>query len=130
MFVLDTNTLIYFFRESGRVAKTLRATPSEELYLPTIVLYELQTGIEKSESPKRRIMQLQQIMARAAIVDFDQEAAVAAAQIRARLERLGTPIGDIDLLIAGVAVSLDATLVTHNTGEFSRVAGLSLVDWF
>ena len=50
--------------------------------------------------------------------------------IRAELENIGTPIGPYDTLIAGIALSSNATLVTHNTKEFSRVEGLSLEDWF
>lgn len=130
MFVLDTNTLIYFFQGRDRVVEALEALPSEELCIPTVVIYELQVGIEKSASPERRTQLLEKTMLRANVVDFDRKAAVAAARIRARLERLGSPIGAVDVLIAGMTVSLDATLVTHNTGEFARVAGLSLVDWF
>jgi tRNA(fMet)-specific endonuclease VapC len=53
------------------------------------------------------------------------------ATILAQLERLGTPIGPIDvLLIAGVAMSGQEAIVTHNVGEFSRVVGLSIVDWY
>ncbi len=130
MFVLDTNTLIYFFKGRERVVETLEAIPARELCIPTVVIYELQVGIAKSASPERRTQLLRKTMRRANVVDFDQEAAVAAARIRANLERRGSPIGAVDMLIAGVAVSLEATLVTHNTGEFSRVAGLSLVDWF
>ena len=50
--------------------------------------------------------------------------------IRAELEYMGTPIGPYDTLIAGMALSSNATLVTHNTKEFCRIKGLSLEDWF
>ncbi|MFM7369702.1 MAG: PIN domain-containing protein, partial [Sphaerospermopsis kisseleviana] len=72
----------------------------------------------------------QQIINRVNLVPFDRDAAFAAAKIRADLEQKGTPIGSIDVLIAGIAVALQATLVTHNVNEFSRVSGLSIVDWF
>ena len=61
---------------------------------------------------------------------FGPEAALAAARIRVDLERLGNGIGPIDTLIAGMALGHGATLVTHNTSEFARVAGLSLEDWY
>ena len=60
---------------------------------------------------------------------FDDRAADHDALLRATLERAGTPIGPNDLLIAAIAVANDLTLVTHNTGEFSRVPGLRLEDW-
>ncbi|MGG6263337.1 type II toxin-antitoxin system VapC family toxin [Leptolyngbya sp. AN03gr2] len=130
MYVLDTNTLTYYFRGQGQVAQTLASIPSEDIVIPTIVLYELQVGILKSTSPAKRIQQLQQLLSRVNLVLFDRDAALAAATIRAQLEQQGTPIGAIDVLIAGVAVSLQATLVTHNTAEFSRVSGLTIVDWY
>ena len=63
-------------------------------------------------------------------VDFDRDMALSAAKIRAQLEQQGTPIGPMDILIAGTAVSLQATLVTHNVREFSRIPGLSIADWY
>jgi tRNA(fMet)-specific endonuclease VapC len=69
-------------------------------------------------------------LSRVNLVPFDRNAAMAAATIRAQLEQQGTPIGPIDVLIAGVAVAERATIVTRNIGEFSRVAGLSIVDWY
>lgn len=64
------------------------------------------------------------------MVPFDSNAALTAAKIRAQLEQLGTPIGPMDILIAGAALALQATLVTHNIKEFSRVPGLALIDWY
>ncbi|MBD1823887.1 type II toxin-antitoxin system VapC family toxin [Cyanobacteria bacterium FACHB-DQ100] len=130
MYVLDTNTLIYYFKDQGRVAQTLASIPAQDIVISTIVFYELQVGILKSTSPAKRIQQLQQLLSRVNLVLFDRDAALAAATIRAQLEQQGTPIGAIDVLIAGVAVSLQATLVTHNISEFSRVSGLAIVDWY
>jgi tRNA(fMet)-specific endonuclease VapC len=130
MYVLDTNTLIYYFKGQGQVAKNLTAVPPQDIAISTIVLFELQVGIAKSPAPAKRIQQLQQLLSRVNLVPFDRDAALAAATIRAQLERLGTPIGPIDVLIAGVAMSRQEAIVTHNVGEFSRVAGLSIVDWY
>jgi tRNA(fMet)-specific endonuclease VapC len=60
---------------------------------------------------------------------FDLESARRFGEIRADLARLGTPIGPFDMQIAVIALANDFTLVTHNTGEFSRVKGLKLEDW-
>lgn len=87
-------------------------------------------GLAKSTAPAKRAQQLQQLLQRVSLVAFDQAAALAAAMIRAQLERQGIPIGPMDVLIAGVAVSRQATLVTHNIEEFSRVAGLAISDWY
>jgi tRNA(fMet)-specific endonuclease VapC len=130
MYVLDTNTLIYYFKNQGQVAQKLAAVAPQEIIISTIVLFELQVGIAKSTSPSKRIQQLQQLLSRVSVVPFDRAAATAAATIRAQLEQQGMPIGPIDGLIAGVAVARQATIVTRNIGEFSRVAGLSIVDWY
>ena len=130
MYVLDTNTLIYYFKNQGQVAQRLAATSPQEIIVSTIVLFELQVGIAKSTSPAKRIQQLQQFLSRVSLVPFDRDSALAAATIRAQLEHYGTPIGPIDVLIAVVAVARQATIVTRNVGEFSRVSGLSTVDWY
>ncbi|MEG3975530.1 MAG: PIN domain-containing protein [Microcoleus sp.] len=90
----------------------------------------MQVGIAKSNSPAKRTQQLQQLLSRVNVIAFDRDAAVAAATIRAQLEQQGTPIGPIDVLIAGTAVALQATLVTHNVKEFSRVSELAIADWY
>ncbi|MBO1052653.1 MAG: type II toxin-antitoxin system VapC family toxin [Dolichospermum sp. DET73] len=130
MYVLDTNTLIYYFKGQGQVAENFANVSAQEISIPTIVLFELQVGIAKSTSPAKRTQQLQELMSRVNLVLFDREAALAAAKIRAELEQQGTPIGQMDVLIAGTAIALQATLVTHNIKEFSRVSGLTIVDWY
>jgi tRNA(fMet)-specific endonuclease VapC len=130
MYVLDTNTLIYYFKGQGQVAQNMAAVTPQKIAVSTIVLFELQVGIAKSTAPAKRTQQLQQLLNRVNLVPFDRNAALAAATIRAQLEEQGIPIGPIDVLIAGVAVSLQATIVTHNVGEFSRVTGLPILDWY
>jgi tRNA(fMet)-specific endonuclease VapC len=138
MYVLDTNTLIYYFKGQGQVAQNLINIPAEEIIISTVVVFELQVGIAKSNSPAKRIQQLQQLLSRVNQVDFvggaslqeNLNMAVAAATIRAQLEQQGTPIGPMDVLIAGTAMSLQATLVTHNVREFSRISELSIADWY
>lgn len=130
MFALDTNTLIYFFKGMGNVAERLFAHPPAEIAIPAIVLYELEVGLAKSESPKKRRAQLERMMSVTSVLPFDKKTAVCAATIRVALERAGTPIGQYDLLIAATAVSAGATLVTRNTAEFERVHGLRLENWY
>ena len=130
MYVLDTNTLIYYFKGQGQVAQNLANVSHQEIVVSTIVLFELQVGIAKSNSPAKRTQQLQQFLSRVNVIPFDRDAALAAATIRAQLEQQGTPIGPIDVLIAGPALALQATLVTHNVNEFSRVSELTIADWY
>jgi len=130
MYLLDTNTLIYFFKDIGNVAETLLSKSPKNISIPSIVLYELEVGIAKSNNPKKRKKQLEALTSRITVQSFTPREAEVAAMIRADLEKQGMPIGPYDTLIAGTALSINATLVTNNTKEFQRVAGLSLEDWF
>jgi tRNA(fMet)-specific endonuclease VapC len=130
MFALDTNTLIYFFKGEGRVAERLLASPPSSIAIPSVTVFEIETGIAKSADPQKRRRQLDELLDLVAILPFDRVAATTAARIRAELERGGAPIGPLDTLIAGTALANDATLVTHNTREFGRVPKLQVVDWF
>jgi tRNA(fMet)-specific endonuclease VapC len=130
MFVLDTNTLIYFFKGRGRVAEHLLAARPSDIGIPTVVLYELEVGIAKSSSPQKRREQLQQLIELVELLPFDGKAAQTAARIRTKLESQGQLIGPLDVLIAGTTMANNGTLVTHNTKEFGRINGLQLVDWY
>lgn len=130
MYVLDTNSLIYFFKGMGRVAESLLATPPQQIAIPAIVLYELEYGIARSSSPKKRRQQLAELCALVKVLPFDQDAARHSATIRVRLEKKGTPVGPHDLMIAGTALACRGVLVTSNTREFARVPGLSVQNWF
>ncbi len=130
MFVLDTNTLIYYFKGLGNVAHNLLAVSPEDIGVPTIVLYELAVGIKKSNSPQKRIKQLNDFISSVNILPFGQMEAEATARIREQLEKKGTPIGPYDILIGGTALCIHATLVTHNLKEFTRIKDLNVIDWY
>jgi len=130
MYVLDTNTLIYFFRGQGKVAERLLATPPAEVAIPAVSIYELEVGIAKSAHPAKRRRELDELLEAVTVLPFDRAAAVAAAGVRSTLEKAGRPIGPLDTLIAGTALAHRATLVTRNTREFKRVSKLALIDWY
>lgn len=130
MWVLDTNTLIYFFKGEGRVAERMLARAPQDIGIPAIVLYELQVGIAKSASPEKRSEQLAELTSVVQVLPFHQREAKAAAEIRATLESKGQPIGPCDTLIAGTALAHGSILVSRNIREFGRVDQLRLEDWF
>lgn len=130
MYLLDTNTLIYYFKGMGNVAKRLLSTSPSEIALSTIVLFELEVGIAKSMSPRKRKAQLQEFTSLVNVVSFDRGAAELAAEIRAKLEKRGVLIGPYDILVAASALATNSTLVTHNTKEFERVESLRIEDWY
>ena len=129
MYALDTNTVIYFFKDKGHVAQHLFSLPPHEIALPSVVLYELEVGIAKSTSPEKRRAQLNELLTVVRVLPFAEKEAAISAQVRATLEQAGTPIGPLDMMIAGTALANHGILVTHNTKEFSRIDNLRLEDW-
>lgn len=130
MFVLDTNSLIYFFKGEGQVGRRLLRTSPSDIGVPTVVLYELETGIAKSSDTAKRRRQLDTLLDVVTLLPFGAREARAAAGVRAKLEGEGTPIGPLDTLIAGLALANQGTLITRNTREFGRVAGLLVENWY
>ncbi len=130
MYILDTNTLIYFFKGMGNVPHKFLETSPKEIGIPSIVLFELEYGIAKSSSPKKRQAQLKEICSLVEVLPFGNQEAHFSAGIRAQLEKKGTPIGPYDLLIAGTALVHQGTLITNNTKEFIRVPELKIENWY
>nr|WP_201265478.1 type II toxin-antitoxin system VapC family toxin [Mariprofundus sp. EBB-1] len=130
MYILDTNTLIYYFKGMGQVAEQLLNVPPRDVAIPSIVLYELEVGLAKSSSPEKRRQQLETLTGVVTVLPLGVKEARCAAMVRASMEMAGTPIGPMDTLIAGTALAQQGILVTHNTKEFSRIDGLQLHDWY
>jgi len=92
-------------------------------------LAELQFGVEKSLFPEKNTAALCQFLVALNVLSFDDQAAVEYGRICAYLQKRGTPIGTMDMLIAAHAKAADLTLVTNNTREFARVPDLALDNW-
>ena len=131
MLVLDSNTICYYFRGDPQVVPRLQALRPADLGVPAIVEYELRYGLLRmpSDAAAPRLAALAQLLRPMQVLPFDSECAVQAARIRVDLEAAGTPIGPHDTLIAATALRHQATLVTRNVREFSRVSGLQWVNW-
>jgi len=130
MYVLDTNTLIYFFKGQGNVSEIFLQISPKDIGIPSIVVYELNVGIAKSTRPQKRSEQLTELLQLVNVLPFGLQEAHSASKIRVALENQGQPIGPYDILIAATALANHATLVTHNTKEFGRIPQLEIEDWF
>ena len=138
-YMLDTNTCIDLLtdRHPGRQSRILARilarldtlAPDDNLVLSSIVTFELSYGAQKGRLRKANIGLLEEFLLDFIIVPFDEKAAHAGGMIRTEQEKKGEPIGPMDTLIAGHAVSLGIPLVTHNMGEFSRVPRLKVENW-
>jgi len=129
-YMLDTNICIELIRKKSQaLIKRLIACTPGEVAISTITIAELVHGVRKSSQVKKNQAALEQFLLPLEIVEFNQQASVAYGTIRAALEREGNIIGAMDMLIGAHALSIDLTLVTHNTSEFHRIPNLRLEDW-
>lgn len=130
-YLLDTNILIALSKPmpDSPLASWLQRCPASDLVLSSVVLAEIEYGIAKSTRQAHNRQVFDAIVQGFRIEAFDQRASRCYGPLRAELERRGQLIGPNDLMIAAHALALDLTLVTDNTGEFSRVAGLRVENW-
>lgn len=128
-YMLDTNLCIRVLRDRPQALRERFNAEATGLCVSSIVVYELLVGAEKSAKPVEVRQEVERFLARLAVLQFDESAAAHAAEIRARLERRGSPIGPYDTLIAGHARSRGLIVITGNLEEFSRVDGLRSEDW-
>lgn len=131
MLILDSNIISYYFRGDPQVVPRLQALRPIDLGVPAIVEYELRYGLLRMppEAATPRLAALAQLLRPLQILPFDSECAAHAARVRITLEAAGTPIGAHDTLIAATVLRYQATLVTRNVREFSRVPGLQWLNW-
>lgn len=129
-YLLDTNAWISLMNaEHGPVSLRVSRLNPSAIFACSVVWTELHFGAWLSRDPQATLQMQAAIVARHVSLPFDDAAAHSAAIVRAELKRLGTPIGAYDLLIAGIALSRNLTLVTANVREFSRVPGLRWENW-
>jgi tRNA(fMet)-specific endonuclease VapC len=132
-YLLDTDSLSYFFRGEGQVAQRLQSLTPADIGIPAPVLYESRHGMLRLASSARRtalLSALDRAVETLDVVCFDADAAEAAAKVRTDLEARGIGIGPIDVQIAGIAVARSMTLVTRNVKEFSGVNDLAVENWY
>ena len=130
MFLLDSNVCIHLLNERHiGIEKNFRSHSPADIALCSIVKAELLFGARHSQRVSSNLQRLKRFFAPLASLSFDDRCAEEYAQIRADLTAQGKIIGPNDLLIAAITRANNATLVTHNLGEFSRIVGIKIVDW-
>jgi tRNA(fMet)-specific endonuclease VapC len=128
-YLLDTNIVIYVIKRRPPQARRLFNQHAQHMAISVITLAELLHGVEKSSNPAVNLAVVEDFCSRVEILAYSPKTARHYGDIRAALEREGTPIGVNDLHIAAHARSEGLTLVTHNTREFTRVPALQVEDW-
>jgi tRNA(fMet)-specific endonuclease VapC len=130
MYLLDTDICSYILRARPEsVLKKFRQARPENLAVSVITQAELFYGVVRSAAVKINLEIVQDFLSRLQVLDWSGAAAMEYGRLRAALEKTGTPIGNMDLMIAAHALSLPATVVTNNVRHFERVPKLKVVNW-
>lgn len=128
-FMLDTNIAIYVIKRKPEELLSVFNQHAGRMSISSITLAELLHGVEKSQQAERNLNQVEEFVSRLEVMNYGPRAAAHYGDIRAELERKGTPIGVNDLHIAAHARSEGLTLVTNNEREFERIHGLRIDNW-
>ena len=130
MYLIDTNICIFAMKNKyPSLSRQLLRIPPSEIFVSSVTVGELEYGCSKSRWSDRTRNVMDLFLAAFTILPFDREDAFVFGRLRADLAKAGTPIGPYDVQIAAQGISRNLTVVTHNTGEFSRIPGLRLEDW-
>ena len=129
-YLLDTDTLIYVFKRAGNCLARLENEHDSDIATSTINLFELEFGMAKSSNRTLMARYVSAISDRYAVLGLDLAASQQAGRVRAHLQASGSPIGPYDVLIAGIALTNNLTVVTRNVREFSRVPQLKVENWY
>lgn len=127
VYLLDTNTVSYLVRRHPAVCAKLLAVPMAEVGISAITEAEIRYGLAKQPGHKLHSV-ISELLLRVEVLAWDGAAAACYGELRAALERAGTPLGNLDVLIAAHALAVGAVLVS-NDQAFRRVPGLQVVDW-
>jgi tRNA(fMet)-specific endonuclease VapC len=129
-YLLDTNVCIRFLNgRAPQVRERLLKLDQGDIAVNIITKAELYYGSAKSQTPERSRQRQDAFLHPLALLPFDDMVVERYATVRVALERQGKPISHPDLQIAAIALANGLVLITHNTAEFSRIAGLTLEDW-
>ena len=128
--MLDTNTCIAIIRRKPpQVLKRFNAYKVGDIGISWVTLAELEFGVAKSQRTEQNQAALNDFILPMEIANFDAETARVYGRVRALLEKNGTPIGSLDMMIGAHALAFGVTLATNNSRKFSRIKGLTMVDW-
>jgi tRNA(fMet)-specific endonuclease VapC len=128
-YMLDTNIVIYVIKRRPLDVLDTFNKHSGQMCISSITLAELLHGVEKSQQLEKNLQQVENFVSRLDVLEYTPKSAAHYGEIRANLEKQGTPIGVNDLHIAAHARSEGLILVSNNLKEFKRVDGLRLENW-
>lgn len=128
--MLDTNICIAIIKQKPNdILQKFNSYQLGDICISSVTLAELRYGVAKSQYQDKNRVALDQFILPLEVVDFDEPATLHYGMLRTMLEKQGTTISALDMMIAAHALSLNVSLVTNNTNEFECVSGLKVIDW-
>jgi tRNA(fMet)-specific endonuclease VapC len=128
-YMLDTNICIYVMKNYPPKLQERFNRLAEQLCISSITLGELHYGAERSTRRLENLQAVEHFTARLEVLPFSPKAAIHYGQVRAELDRLGKPVGSLDMLIGAHARAEGLVVVTNNVREFRRISGLRVENW-
>lgn len=128
-YILDTDIIIYFFRGYDSVTKKLSELPVENLHTTIVNYAELLYGAYNSIKRKSNIEKIENFLSNLRILPFCEEASHLFAENKSLLKKKGTPLADMDLMIASISLKNNMTLISNNFKHFERIKNLKLENW-
>lgn len=128
--LVDTDILSMYFRGAERVEERFEKYFEEygKINISIITYYEIASGLEYKDA-KKQLEAFLEFARQNTVLPLTQDSATISAGIYARLRKAGRPLDDIDLLIAGIAISNSFVLATNNENHFTRIAELEIENW-
>ncbi len=129
-YLLDTDICSYIIRKRPRsLIDKFKSIPLGEIGISVITVCEFESGIPGSSRPEKLRSAIDTFLSPFSIIDFQQTDAIFFGIIDSSLQSRGTPIGDMDTMIASQALSRGLILVTNNIKHYARVPHLKYESW-
>lgn len=130
MYLLDADTISFYVRENQNITRIFKQHDPKSFCISSVTRMEIEFGLQLVPDRRSKIdAKLAVFFAETTQIQYSPEDARFTAIAKAQLQRLGTPIGFYDIMLAGTALARDLILITHNIREYSRVTGLRIEDW-
>lgn len=128
-YLIDTDIYIYFLKGHPEISRKLLETNDSDIFISSISIAELYYGIFNSVEKERNLKLIKKNLEEIQVQNFNRHSAKIFGRLKAEIKKQGTPIADMDLAIAAIAIQNGHTLVTHNTKHFLPIRELILEDW-
>ena len=129
MFLLDTDTLIYFLKGNEAVTSNFKAHMKMPKALSVITYGELVYGCRKSQRPTTNLAKIYRLAEIYPVIDVTRAVMDSFGDIKAQLSSAGNTVDDFDLLVGCTALTLNYTVVTNNTRHYEKIPGLRVINW-